>query len=306
MRILVTATLLLAFSTASTSLAKSSEIYLDPNENAANYLSCLAQQKVTLISAHRGGPTSGFPENALESLKNALSHGPMLLEVDVRQTRDGELVLLHDESLERTTTGTGNLSDYTLDELKVFRLLDNQQNVTQFSIPTLKETLEWADEKTILQIDVKRGIDYEKVARAVVAAEAVDSVLIIAYRAEDIAISLEVDEQLSFSYSINHPDDLTALEKLGVSEQQIIAWTGVVDETSKPVWPTLESLGIPFAAGAFWDLEERIVATDNTQPYIDISAAGTDIIGSDYYWLAYDTLASQQDLAAAITLCERQ
>ncbi|MEM0910209.1 MAG: glycerophosphodiester phosphodiesterase family protein [Pseudomonadota bacterium] len=276
---------------------------LDPKDNVAEYLSCIAEKGVTLISAHRGGPKPGFPENALESLKAAVNHGPMLLEVDVRETADGQLILLHDASLERTTTGKGNLSDYSLKELQELRLVDNDQRETAFAIPTLLEVLRWADDRAIVQLDVKRGVSYEQVARTVVAADAVDSVVIITYRLEDILTSFNVDNRLSFSYSIDDKSDLQALEDAETPRSQLVAWTGVVDEIEKPVWPVLEALDIPFAAGAFWDLEEKIIKTNNTQPYIALSEAGTDVVGSDYYWLAYDTLDKQQDMANALSAC---
>lgn len=276
---------------------------LNPEQSVAAYITCIANQGVTLVSAHRGGPRPSYPENALAALQHAIGHGPMLLEVDVRETADGELVLLHDTTLERTTTGKGNLSDYTLAELASVKLVDNDENTTHFTIPSLNEVLRWADERAIVQIDVKRGIDYTKVAQAVVDADAVDSVLIIAYNLDNILTTLAVDKQFSFSYFIEDEDDLIALDEAGISRQQIVAWTGVMDSTDKAIWPTLEALDIPFAVGAFWHLEERIMASNDTQPYIDLSHAGTDVIGSDYYWRAFDTLAREQDIAGAIGTC---
>ena len=64
-----------------------------------------------LVSAHRGGPVPGLPENAVETFEYALNHAPALIETDVRRTADGVLVLMHDETLDRTTTGTGRVDD---------------------------------------------------------------------------------------------------------------------------------------------------------------------------------------------------
>jgi glycerophosphoryl diester phosphodiesterase len=73
-----------------------------------------SEARVPLISAHRGGPRKGFPENCIATFENTLRHTHALLEVDPRYTKDGVIVLMHDATLERTTTGAGKVSDHTL------------------------------------------------------------------------------------------------------------------------------------------------------------------------------------------------
>ncbi|MHA1169490.1 MAG: glycerophosphodiester phosphodiesterase [Candidatus Hodarchaeales archaeon] len=74
-----------------------------------------------LIMAHRGNSVS-FPENSLESLKDAVSLNVDVLEVDARMTRDNDLVVFHDETVDRVTNGKGKISDFLLDELKELEL----------------------------------------------------------------------------------------------------------------------------------------------------------------------------------------
>ena len=152
-----------------------------------------------------------------------IAHGPMLLEVDVRETADGNLVLLDDNSLDRASTGTGDITSYTLEELIEIRLLDNEGNETDFAIPTLKSVLDWGDERAIIQLDVKRGIDYAKVAQAVVDADAVDSVLLIAYGIEEAAQAITVNQDLNFAITIKNEEDINALESIGIPAHQIFA-----------------------------------------------------------------------------------
>jgi glycerophosphoryl diester phosphodiesterase len=72
-----------------------------------------------LAIAHRGAPeTSGAPENTLEAFRAALEAGADWLEFDVRATRDGVLVVIHDETVDRTTNGVGLVSELTLEELQ--------------------------------------------------------------------------------------------------------------------------------------------------------------------------------------------
>jgi len=70
-----------------------------------------------LTFAHRGG-AGLWPENTLEAFRGAIELGCSHLETDLRLTRDGQIVLIHDPSLERTTDGIGNVSAYTLEQLR--------------------------------------------------------------------------------------------------------------------------------------------------------------------------------------------
>jgi glycerophosphoryl diester phosphodiesterase len=114
-----------------------------------------SKDKISFISAHRGGPREGFPENCIETFENTLRTTPAILEIDPRFTRDGEIVLMHDVTLDRTTDGQGKVIDYTLAELKKLRLKDTEGNMTPYQIPTLDEALQWAKGKTVLVIDEK-------------------------------------------------------------------------------------------------------------------------------------------------------
>lgn len=57
------------------------------------------------VSAHHGGAQKGFPENCIETFEHALDHSYAILEIDPRYTQDGQIVIHHDPTLERTTTG---------------------------------------------------------------------------------------------------------------------------------------------------------------------------------------------------------
>jgi len=68
---------------------------------------------VPLISGHRGGTTKGFPENCIAAFENTLRYTPAFFEIDPRLTKDSVIVLMHDPTLERTTNGSGKVSDFT-------------------------------------------------------------------------------------------------------------------------------------------------------------------------------------------------
>jgi glycerophosphoryl diester phosphodiesterase len=70
-----------------------------------------------LLIAHRGGPKYA-PENTLAAFRNAIQAGVDMLECDVQRTRDGGLVVIHDETVDRTTNGKGRVEDLTLAEIQ--------------------------------------------------------------------------------------------------------------------------------------------------------------------------------------------
>ena len=83
-------------------------------------------ERPVVISGHRGGMVTGFPENCIESFEKTLTMMPSFFEIDPRMTKDSVIVLMHDATIDRTTTGTGKVSDYTYAELQQFFLKDRE------------------------------------------------------------------------------------------------------------------------------------------------------------------------------------
>ena len=123
-----------------------------------------------LLMAHRGSMTL-WPENTLYSFKRAAAMGADVMEIDVRQTADGEIVVCHDETVDRVTDGTGRVADLTLGELKSFDFAYNfvkdgekkpELRGKGLTIPTLRE-LFLALPGSHFNIDIKA--DSEKLTR---------------------------------------------------------------------------------------------------------------------------------------------
>lgn len=115
-------------------------------------------QKVLVVS-HRGDWRNA-PENSLQAFHNCLNMNVDMIEIDLKQTKDGHLVLMHDETIDRTTNGKGRPSDYTLEELRQFRLINGLGRVTDHVIPTLEEVLNLCKGKILINID--KGYDFFK------------------------------------------------------------------------------------------------------------------------------------------------
>src|SRR5579864_7062171 len=107
------------------------------------------------VSAHRGASAKA-PENTLAALEAAWRDGATLAEIDVRLSRDGHVVLMHDRTVNRTTTGRGPVEGMTLEEI---RALDaGGWFGTAFRgerVPTLREVIAWARGKLVLLVELK-------------------------------------------------------------------------------------------------------------------------------------------------------
>lgn len=100
------------------------------------------------VAAHRGW-RSKYPENTIEAFEAALTLDVDQLETDVRITKDGELVLIHDDTVDRTTNGSGKVCDHTLAELKA---LDAGNGA---KIPTLIEFMELVKDHPTITLDIE-------------------------------------------------------------------------------------------------------------------------------------------------------
>lgn len=118
-------------------------------------------RRKTKIWAHRGA--SGYaPENTLEAFQLAVEMGADGVELDVQLTKDGEIVVIHDERIDRVSDGCGLVSDYTLDELKQFNFNKmHPEFVSMCRIPTLREVLEGLKDTGLsINIELKTGSNF--------------------------------------------------------------------------------------------------------------------------------------------------
>ena len=141
-----------------------------------------AASTAATIVAHRGGQL-GETENSLAALGQAARHHVDVIEFDVRTTRDGQLVIIHDESIDRTTNGTGRVAALTLAELRRSHINGNSE-----PIPTLVEALDAARSRQVrLLLDVKSGTSVHKVLTAVESQRASSKVILGLRRLVDVA-----------------------------------------------------------------------------------------------------------------------
>lgn len=113
---------------------------------------------MTLIFAHRGS-SKAEPENTMPAFKRAFEDGADGIELDVHLTRNGEVVVIHDEKVDRTTNGKGYVNDYSLHELNKLKVRSKHATIHRVTIPTLVEVFEWLSENSLnCIIELKNGV----------------------------------------------------------------------------------------------------------------------------------------------------
>lgn len=110
-----------------------------------------------IVVSHRGDWRNA-PENSLQAIQNCIDMGVDMVEIDIRKTKDGHLVVMHDKTINRTTNGKGFVKDWTLDSLKTLQLKDGLGVLTQHKIPTLKEALLVTKDKILVNLDKSYSI----------------------------------------------------------------------------------------------------------------------------------------------------
>ncbi len=235
--------------------------------------------RVPVMSAHRGGPEAGFPENSIAAFENTIKHAPAIIEFDVALTKDSVLVIMHDDKIDRTTTGAGPIGNYTYAELRQFHLKDKEGRITPYTIPTLDEVLTWAADKVILCIDLKKGVPYSKIVEAVQKHKAERYSIVITYTANQAAEVHRLDSTLMISASIQSRQDLERLNNLGVKNANLAAFTGV-REPDKTLYEYLHKKGIMCIVGTMGNLD-RSAAARGDQVYYDLLERGADILSTD-------------------------
>jgi len=249
--------------------------------------------KKPLISAHRGGPMGHFPENAVETFENTLRYAPCLIECDVRTTKDNRLVMMHDDTLDRTTTGSGKVSDHTLPELKKMFLEDNQNNITPYRIPTFGETLRWAVGRSVLTVDVKRDTAFARVISEIRKNKAEGHAVIIVYSIDDLKAVHGLAPDLVVSAPAGGIDGVRELLAAGVPFSNICAFVGVYQPPAE-VYDQLHQRGISTILGTMHNLDKK-AETRGIQVYRELCRKGADILSTDNVPLVSKALAEWND-----------
>lgn len=275
----------LALATTATSQAPARSGYtLDPSGDLSAMLDCLEEAGKTVISAHRGGPSAGLPENGIETMDAIMAGVPAIMEVDVAQSNDGVLYLMHDRTIDRTTTGTGRTTDLAWDAIKDLNLVDTVGWVTPYKVPTLEAALDWAKGKTVLQIDFKRTASFEDIIAMINAKGMAQSVILVAYSEGQATKLHSLAPDMLISYSISKPGDLEAIVAAGVPADRIVAFTGT--RTARPdLYAELDGQDVEVIFGTLGrpdrSIDGVIARFGTPERYAELSEGGVDVLATD-------------------------
>lgn len=206
------------------------------------------------IAAHRGAHKQ-FPENSIASILEAIRLGVSIVELDIRSTKDGVLILMHDGTVDRTTTGKGKVSHLTYSEIENLYLRATPAvATTNYRVPTLKEVLRLCKGKIILDIDFKEeNKKYVAKTFELIAAENMeDEVLFFLYDYKEMENIYKLNPRITLfprarsmkdlhkiletkrtsivhiDHSFDHPNELLKLR-----DQGVILWLNSLGDTDE-------------------------------------------------------------------------
>lgn len=166
------------------------------SEDYNHFLYALHQKKHPFFAAAHRGLWGKAPENSLIAFANCIEHPIYLIEMDLQLTKDGHLVILHDDTVDRTTNGTGKIADLTLPEARCLRLKEGNGGkhaaLTEYQIPTIYEVLSLVNGNAMINAD-KSWEDRFELYEALEETDAFDHVLLKSRQ--------PIDEVLEFFHS---------------------------------------------------------------------------------------------------------
>lgn len=233
-----------------------------------------------MVSVHRGGgEIENYPENCIESFSYFAEKMPSIIECDIVMSKDSILYMMHDNTLERTTNGTGNAFQQNWSYVSTLNVKDNFGNQTPYKIPTLEQTLLWGKNKVLFTLDVKRGTPFEKVIETVKNTNTENISVIITYNATDAKKVYDLNPNLLISVGIMKEEDYHRLSNLGIPDKNMVAFIGVT-EPNKALIDFLHQKGILTILGVLGNLDKKAEAQGNKvyKKYIDL---GVDILSTD-------------------------
>ncbi|WP_299112651.1 glycerophosphodiester phosphodiesterase family protein [uncultured Winogradskyella sp.] len=242
------------------------------------------------ISVHRGGKgLKNYPENCLETLQYVNDSISAIYEVDIAQTKDGKLILMHDNSIDRTTNGSGSVKYMTYNQLKKYNLVDDFGTVTKFKIPLFSKVLEWCKiNNVILTVDIKRSVKQEDVINAIKDAKAEHVCIIITYDIVQAQSAYNLAPELLLSVSARNHKEFDRLLETNIPVENMLAFTGT-RLSNKSLYKRLHKENIVCILGTLGNLDRQAEARGDGL-YEQWKNKGVDIIATDRPFKAYKAI----------------
>jgi glycerophosphoryl diester phosphodiesterase len=231
------------------------------------------------VAAHRGAHGETVPENSVASVVAAGALRLDFAEVDVRVTADGEAVVIHDATVDRTTDGSGEVEQMTLDQVRALTLLDaNPDDPQTLRVPTFAEVLEAARASEVdIYLDVKTGdidvlwdvLDETSTWDVVLVRDDLPTLISARARNADVAVLLPVDSVEAIDAGVAALTTVEAVE---------------LDPVGAPaeLCEHAHSLGIRVQIDALATGDVQVLLANNTSGWEDMIEAGVDILQTEF------------------------
>jgi len=234
-----------------------------------------------LVSGHRGGRQTGFPENSIEGLENVLRTVPAFFEIDPRLTKDSVIVLMHDVTLDRTTTASGRLSDYTWEELQQVRLKDYWGNATPYKIPLLEDVILWSRGKAVLNLD-KKDVPLAMIADLIRRMGVEREIMLTVHTGAQAAYYYKNFPDIMFSVFARTQAEYDDMAISGVPWSNMIAYVGpTINEKNAHIVELLHKHGVRCMISVAPTHDKLPTAEQRREGYLKEIALAPDIIESD-------------------------
>ena len=220
-----------------------------------------------LVCAHRANHGDA-PENSLSAIKACIAGGVDIIEIDVRKTKDGILVLMHDETVDRTTNGSGAIKDLTwaeVSKLRLYKAAGRNKILTNEQVPSLQQALRLSKGNIYINLDLKNGVRIVEDCANVIAETQTEH--IIMYRCSGLNYLKYISENFPEMHlsphfdaqrnTMNWPGTGTGLQFLTPYLEAIEVWGLDLKDPDHPVLSTenaneLKRLGVHVWSWTMW------------------------------------------------------
>jgi len=193
------------------------------------------QNDTLLVCGHRGGFYNLLPENSLSAIRYTNVNcrlKPVVIEIDVRRSKDGTLYILHDETVDRTTNGKGNIITLTDTYIKALKLKTSTGILTNESVPAFREVLAYAKNNgVVLMLDVKDDI-WRDVISVVNEYGMADKCIALTFNPDVTVKVYALSKTIHISVLAKDESSWGAVRKLNIPDDNLIAYVTSTTDAS--------------------------------------------------------------------------
>ncbi|WP_291780786.1 glycerophosphodiester phosphodiesterase family protein [Cecembia sp.] len=240
----------------------------------AQSLRALLEEEKTLVFAHRGAVNPEIPENSMKGMKQALDSGMYMLEIDIMESQDGILYLLHDRTLDRTTFGTGNISDWSSKDLDNLGLKGTEEQLPRFA----DFLAEAAQNGLFLMLDVKNA-PLDKVLNLVEAADMLDRILLLTFSLERAQEAFALNHRFLVSVLVKEEEEFDEYLCKSNDPYQLAVYLN--KDADLMLYDRAKKLGLPIITDVMGNIDRQ--GMDDPTIYREfVQKRNPDIVVSDY------------------------